>query len=411
MFPIQSNNKIPEGFPLMVYSGCDYYEPIEQLKTVFNLRHSLFDKLEAIPKLTHALHKNIKNIFSSDDIYILSKMLLDDRINSSGKSFISNIINNNLVVHTDTPKKNCDHILSFKDFRGKFPQKTYKTFSKWFGFSNETNAEGIKYNTLKVNTIIKDEIYLAKPTEFNDIFDCQLHLNDIELLKFANNLESNMPMARQVEILAKYCANICSFSLNVPHKTDSNHMWGYYGSSGRGFVITYNLDHLISLAVQNLVPHNSTDSFIFFEPTIYKDTYNPGLSFSKCINEYFGKNNKSELINFIKEFTNTKTNQWQFENEFRIHKLTLSNFQNLIGNNNWNSLESCQKSEEFLKNNTSSLQIKFMLPIKITFGWSCDKNDEDIIRVIEYANKRQIEMVQLEKYINYETSEFYQKDI
>lgn len=410
------NNNIPDGFPLMSFVGVDYFAPMEQFKTIINLRHSLFDKLIAIPKLTHTLRANIKDLFSGEDISILNNLLLDNRINNESKAFISKIINENLVLHNDAPKRKIDHILSFADLKNMYPQKTYKTFSKWFSLSNEVNLNGIRFNTLKVNTILNGEIYLAQPTEFNDIFDCQLHLNDLEILKFADDDVSNIPMARQVEILAKYSANICSFSLNTPTETNSNHMWGYYGSCGSGFVITYDLDHLIKLAVDNFNSATQDksakqDKFLFFEPTIYKDIYNPGIIFKKCLDEYFGKKNKTALPNFFKEFTNTKTKQWEYEKEFRIHNLSLDKFKSLSDRSNWDTIEHCKHSEDILKRTTSSHSIKFITPIQITLGWSCNTSDDDIKRILSYAKNNAIKIYQLEKYINYKTGEFYQHQI
>ena len=339
-----------------------------------------------------------------------NNLLLDNRINNESKEFISKIINENLILHNDAPKRKIDHILSFADLKNMYPQKTYKTFSKWFSLSNEVNLNGIRFNTLKVNTILNGEIYLAQPTEFNDIFDCQLHLNDLEILKFADDVVNNIPMARQVEILAKYSANICSFSLNTPTETNSNHMWGYYGSCGSGFVITYDLDHLIKLAVDNFNPATQ-DNFLFFEPTIYKDIYNPGIIFKKCLDEYFGKNNKIALTNFFKEFTNTKTKQWEYEKELRVHRLSLDNFKNLSDNINWDTVERCKQSEDTLKQTTSGRSMKFIQPIQITLGWSCNVDDDDIKRIISYAKDNSIKIYQLEKYINYSTGEFYHRQI
>ena len=74
MFPITTNSNIPEGFTLMSFVGVDYFAPMEQFKTIINLRHSLFDKLIAIPKLTHTLRANIKDLFSVEDISILNNL-------------------------------------------------------------------------------------------------------------------------------------------------------------------------------------------------------------------------------------------------------------------------------------------------------------------------------------------------
>lgn len=398
---IRVNNNIPTGFPLVTIGDNNYYEPMEQLKTVFNLRHSVFDKLEAIPKLTKAMHSDIKDIFSAEDILILEEIYEDSRLSEEIKSFLKKIVEENIVHQNNAPFKKVSTILQLSDLKNKYTQKTYTTFTKWISLAN--------FGTQKIDTIIKDKIYMPFPCEFNDRFDCQLHLHENEILSLGNNLGQNTPLVKYLHAMTKYSFNVSSFSLNNPLSTNSNHMWGLYGDNGAGIALTYDLDHLIAQVFSNNFT-TQPDNFLFFKPVNYVENYNPIQSFKFCLDEYYGKNNKQALSDFFENFVISKTPQWQFEQELRFYKLSLAAYEGFIPKfGGAVTGETCVELLEYIEVSKQKVnhEIIFNRPTSIVLGWNCNIEDENIQKLIQYARTHSIKVIKLDKYVNYSQSKFY----
>lgn len=405
---IETNNQIPEGFPLVTYQGRDYLEPMVELKSIFNLRHSVFDKLGAIPIFTRLKHRDVRNVFSDEDIIILKKIYKDIDISVESKCFIKRIIEHNLVRYKDAPLKNTRAIIDKAKIEFKSSQTTFKTFTKWFSLSGY-NLNDTSWRSIKIKTILAEKIYMPFPDEFNDIFDCQLHLNDNDLLKLANNEAQNFPMAKYLYLFSKFSFIINSFSLNVPENTESNHMWGLYGDKGSGIALTYNLDHLIALIKNNYAFNNydviSPEKIIHVDLVNYKDKHNPNNEFKKCLDEYCGKNNKLALQNFFQNFIYTKTYQWQFEKELRFFKFSQGVFKNITSIDTTN-IPILERYIEEEKSKTDH-EFDFIRPVLITLGWNCNTENEDIKNLIQHAKKNLISIRKLNKFINYEFNQFY----
>lgn len=397
---IQINKNIPAGFPLVIIGNNNYYEPMEQLKTVFNLRHSVFDKLKAIPQLTNATHSDIKDIFSAEDILILEEIYEDSRLNKEIKSFLKKIIEENIVYQNDAPFKKVSTILQLSDLKNKYTQKTYTTFTKWISLAN--------LGTQKVDTIIKDKIYMPFPCEFNDRFDCQLHLHEDEMLTLGDNNKQHVPLVKYLHAMTKYSFNVCSFSLNNPFSTNSNHMWGLYGENGAGIALTYELDHLIAQVFNNF--SNKFNEFLFFKPVNYIENYNPIQSFKFCLDEYYGKNNQLALLNFFESFVISKTPQWQFEQELRFYKFSLAAYEGFIPQFGGTVTdEMCIKLLEYIETSKQKVnhEVIFNRPTSIVLGWNCNIEDENIQKLIQYARTHSIKVIKLDKYVNYSQNQFY----
>lgn len=399
---ITVNDNIPNGFPLVQYENRDYYEPMEQLKAIFNLRHSVFDKIKAAPKLTHAMRSDIKDIFSKEDISILECIHNDNRLSTETKSFIKFIIKKNIVRYTDSPLKKASEILNLTNLKEQYPQEKYSTFTKWFSISS--------FGQEKIDTIINDKIYMPFPLEFNDRFDSQLHLNEQEMLLLGNSNKVNVPFVKYLDLLTKYIINVSSFSLNEPLSTNSNHMWGLYGDNGKGFSLTYELDHLIAQVLSNNSPDKSIHEFLFFKPVNYIEKYSPNKDFKVCLDHYYGKNQKDALINFFEKFAISKTPQWQFEKELRFYRYSFEVYKKFAFNHNTPvNEELCNNLLEHIEltKNKINHQIAFNRPTVITLGWNCDTNDSKIKQLIQYAIANSIKIIKLDEYINYSKDQFY----
>lgn len=399
---ITVNDNIPNGFPLVQYENRDYYEPMEQLKAIFNLRHSVFDKIKAAPKLTHAMRSDIKDIFSKEDISILECIHNDNRLSTETKNFIKFIIKNNIVRYTDAPLKKTIEILNLTNLKDQYPQEKYSTFTKWFNISS--------FGQEKIDTIINDKIYMPFPREFNDRFDSQLHLNEQEMLLLGNSNKVNVPFVKYLDLLTKYIINVSSFSLNEPLSTNSNHMWGLYGDNGKGFSLTYELDHLIAQVLSNNSPDKSIHEFLFFKPVNYIKKYSPNKDFKVCLDNYYGNNQKEALINFFEKFAISKTPQWQFEKELRFYRYSFEVYKEFACKHNTQISEKlCNNLLEHIELNKNKVdhQIIFNRPTTITLGWNCDISDVKIQKLIQYATANSIKIIKLDEYINYSKDQFY----
>jgi hypothetical protein len=401
------NNNIPTSFPLVAIGDNNYCEPMEQLKTVFNLRHSVFDKLEAIPKLTKAMRSDIKDIFSSEDISILTKFCAESQFSTTTELFLKKIIKDNFVYYKDAPFEKVNEILQRPDLKNRNTQKTYTTFTKWISLAN--------LGTQKVDTIINDKIYMPFPCDFNDRFDCQLHLHDNEMLTLGDNNEQNVPLVRYLHAMTKYSFNVSSFSLNNPLSTNSNHMWGLYGDNGSGFALTFELDHLIAQVFNNLRNNNSNE-FLFFKPVNYIENYNPIQKFKFCLDEYRyrGKNNIQALSNFFESFAISKTPQWQFEQELRFYKFSSAAYEGFISQYGGAVTDkTCIELLEYIETSKQKVnhEVIFNRPTSIVLGWNCNIEDENIQKLIQYARTHSIKVIKLDKYLNYLKNEFYYAEL
>lgn len=401
---------IPEGFPLVIYDGKNYCEPHPQLKTVFNLRHSVFNKLEAIPKITHATRYNIKDLFSDEDIGILKAIYEDTRITSETKRFIKLIIDNNLVLHQNAPLSKSNEILSYPDLKIKYTQRTYTTFTKWVDLSGIA-PDGKPMSTKRINTIINNNIYMPFPSSFNDRFDTQLHLNDQDLLKLGKNNPENLFLVKYLYLLTKYLLVVTSFSLNIPDSTSSNHMWGLYGSNGAGVVLTYSLDYIIGVVYNSI---QNPDEFLLFSKVNYDDSHCPLTIFENCVDAYYIQKDPNALLKFFETFVLTKTSHWQYEKEFRFYRYSLGAYQHFVSQYGLNVTEkTCNELLKWAEDNKHKVEheVTFIRPNTITLGWDCDTENEDIKNLITYARINSINVNKLDKYINYTNKKFYTIDI
>jgi len=390
---------LPDGFPLVTVNGTSY-EPAELLRPIFDIRHSLFDKLEATPQIIYATKKDLRNLFSDQDKKTL-KEIKQSITDSETINFIDNTIKYNLIRYNAQPGKKIEQILAIPELKEKYPYQTYKTFTKWFDLTNNGSQ--------KVKTIINNKIYMPFPSMFNDRYDCQLHLHDEEILELADNNPTYVPQVKFLYIMTKYLPLITSFSLNDPLLATSNHMWGLYGGNGKGIAITYPLDALISFVFANNQAVRENE-LIIFKPVQYKDFYNPINLFYECIDSYYKTNQRNALFKFFENFIITKTNEWQYEKELRFFKHDMTAYNGFINKYGTQISErTCDALIEYTENRSKLVihEHGFIYPASITLGWDCDEHSQEIIDLITYANIHKIPVVKLERYINYKTNKFY----
>lgn len=407
---VVSNDKLPPSFPLIKIKGSKYHEPIHQLVPILNLRHSVFDKLRALPEIIDAIHAGVRNMFSDEDKEILKEIRHDNRINQASKKFIEDIIHKNLVKYKvkSLILKLTNEITRLADLEVKHPQKTYKTYTKWFGFAGSDDI-----TNRKIETITNDKLYMPFPIDFNDRFDCQLHLTEEDMFILGERNPNNLNAVKHLLLVVKYLLTISSFSLHHANSTFSNHMWGLYGSSGAGIAITYSLDELISMIRMFNTKLDPNDA-LFFDVVTYEEKYNPVEPFKVCLYDYY-RDGKAQgaLLKFLQKFALTKSQEWQFEKELRFYRFSFAVLSEWISkNNNYKSditEQLCIELEQFLSENINKIkhEIDFNKPKQITLGWGCDTNPEHIKKLLEYAKINSIEVVKLDVNVNYSENTFY----
>jgi hypothetical protein len=144
-----------------------------------------------------------------------------------------------------------------------------------------------KYYALNLNNVAAlhdGYFWLSNPADFNDPFDCNLHLVEHENIEELNN---KVKRANDVSNIGVTCF---SEVLKEPL------MWGHYTNNYKGFVVEFN-------------PLKTT---VQLDATKRKHSLNPVMYFSKFIKV---KNTDSFAMEYL---LTAKSKKWKYEREWRF---------------------------------------------------------------------------------------------
>ena len=399
---------IPSG--MIIYCSSDKcYTFLDRFIDIIDLVYTLTDKLLFIAKYVNKNKVSFINCLSSSDKEIILQLI--DDISAKEKLFWNKLLTKNEISYRDSlyNKVNSD-IEIFK----KQDRKTHKYFYKWFNLD--------QYSEQKVDTIINNKVYIPSPLEFNDRFDCQLHLSNEDIYKIVETNVHNEQTVRFIELLLNNMPRVCSFSLNNPIHIESNSMWGIYSNCSKWFAVSYKILDIITLLVKSHFDvKNDSPSFtiksadnidsIDFKKIVYSEL-NIFDAFKTAVHKYCKENDMKPLQNFLSDdFLVKKSLYWKYENEFRLFKLInplqLKDYLDKPVNDS-----SYKKIANILEENmnneigSESRREKFIAPNKIILGWKCNLENTDIIRLCNYAKLNRIEVAKLNGKINYQRKQF-----
>lgn len=201
--------------------------------------------------------------------------------------------------------------------------------------------DGINYS---MDNFINNQVYLNKPENFNDLFDCRSSVNFKKLKEekgkninkaMFNSIRENLPhesftlrqflryelkskkdfkkfkkflqeimgtklfeMYRNFEILTQKTSRVSCFS----EEFDSNLMWSHYANKHSGFVLEYNFKELGLNDIRNRMIY----------PVIYQEKF---FDLTEFLKEENGKNFNNLYLNLPALI---KSIDWSYEKEWRL---------------------------------------------------------------------------------------------
>jgi|SRR6185437_5861438 len=398
-----THTAIPDSTMFKIVNNCYSLYPATMLHNLTDLRYNLRDKFNIANNIIHVTKcSHIKDLFSPRDMNIIQQTIERTALSNPIDKFLKKILSDNMISYNDQPGSMIMEILKIPVLEEIDNNETYTYFYKWLSFANKKNE--------KISTLIKNEIYMPFPIEFNDRFDCQLHLHPSFITQLAGGSELGASKVKFFQVLATEFIVATSFSLHNPHKIDSLHMWGLYGNRGAGIAVAYALDDLITLLIANHNPKLNTPPLMFANIK-YVNNYNPGEIFTQCCNNYINTNNTKYVKDFWLDFTITKSQVWEHEKELRF-------FSNIFNDKIAQKISEAIKGETHLgpekfsqiteiRDTYLNKSIPFILPKEFIFGWEASMNE--LSDIVNFANKGTIKIpiTILDKHINYETNQFY----
>ena len=244
--------------------------------------------------------------------------------------------------------KNIDRL---SELKSKIPQKFYRYRSL--------------LNEYEIENMMHKQIWLSRPTEFNDPYDSMINIDTEELLKECLEMDkeiisvyekldrkSKRKTQRFVEKEKKELQKKINIEWEKQRKLfgiacfseiyDSLLMWSHYADYHKGICLEYDFKELLNKAM--------------FCPVIYTGRFE---NISKCIDL------KNDMVsNRVIELILSKAKDWSYENEWRMLD-TLS--------------ESGKENGKLLKG---------LKPLKILLGCRIEDNNER--KIIKVANKLHI---------------------
>lgn len=387
-------------------------EPIHLIyKDLYYLRYNLQSWLSLAIKIIIKHKRPLQNFIFDEDLIRLKKILHNKGLKKFHHT-IREITKENIISPSHLP--DLKNLLNTSTFKETYDRVEIHELTRW-----------LLVNDDKIKTFKNNEIYAPFPETFNDIFDCQLRLNENTI----ENLSKIFNMSKkQIDYYQDFfnSANICCFSSLDPLSTLSNHMWGLYANHGIGIAIQYKIDKLIEKISPNMP--RAYDNFVYALGIGQENRVPVDPSkFDNCrilAVEYSQENNKLEWFKkylscittdptgvrktekFITNFLTAKSIEWRFEKEIRLVSLDfiMTNAPNInhpihmdyYMRNTEASLHVHQSKENFSKS------IPFIKPDKIIFGWDfierfpqyyqklellCDEKFQ-LLKTVDYINER-----------------------
>lgn len=383
-----SSNQMPIGATMAITVKdeyiFDFLHPF--ISDLHILRYSLIDRLCQLKLIIHEQKHNLTNFFLQDDIEILKKLNITN-LNLNMQRFITQIINNNEVKYTDQPSKKIDALITEIKLQ-KTDRESHEYLTKWMTL-DQNKLDGLKNN----------KIYAGFPSGFNDVFDSQIHCDELTKAYLSNKFFSNthvdgdpdpVPIEeRRLRFIDFYQeqlnnATICCFSFLDPFKITSNHMWGVYANCGKGIAIQYKIDDILKYFVDRSekikrefgLSASSTLAKLDYcrlMPVKYQELDNKLDFFEQYIRWILTKTfNPKKYGALIFDYFRTKTNEWLNEQEVRLISLQFATCK--PSNQQTESFFNEDKATLMLRLNAEKITfdktIDFVAPDKIIFGWN-----------------------------------------
>ena len=415
-------NLLPEDIILCCNDDKKSWTFYPSVVDLIDLKYNLHDKLQIVAKFIRCNKAKVFIDCLSDDDKTILKNCLHYNDGLKNNSFWNNLLNTNQIKYQDGlyTKLQEDAACLKKYDRQKYDRQKHENLYKWFSLQKVADK--------KIVTICDNSVYLPSPIEFNDIFDTQIHISESNLDTLCGDNKNAQHFFKILFTIINYQTRSCSFSLNDSCKLSSNAMWGLYGDLGSGFALSYDIkDVLLCLYKNHIKIENGLTSLtkdganiINFHKMIYS-TYNPHNDLKNIISDA-NKTNHShfyeKINNFLAILLRNKSQNWEHGKEIRLWKNNKFNYDLL---SLCNSLDNRMLIDEDViliateaKNNymtlidNNKLGEKFAPANRIILGWDCLLSDENILKLMDYANnqKSPIEIVKLTKKIHYDISEF-----
>lgn len=401
-----TNNSIPDASLFILDKASNTYSVLDAilLYRLMDLKYTLKDKLQIAHRLIGNEQVNIKGLLSNRDHQLLKVLLpsIQDQEDQEIRIFIELFEKTNLLENQNETLSNLTILINSEQLKKIDTSKKYDKFYKWISFSGAGKA--------KIQTLKAGKIYMANPIEFNDKFDCQLHLHDDFMLQIVNGDSRLLDKVRFFQTLATEFILATSFSLLNPLNTDSLHMWGLYGENGRGIALSYDLNDLILLMIKNIYGQQSKN-ILLFDTVNYETNYNPGNDFKILCEDYpIQGNGIKSLENFWSRFLTTKSKTWKNEQELRFFKYSLPTelFDELRKRiSRYSDSEVLKELKKIQRNQKIDKQEDFGFPKEIFLGWNMVDSYRNKIISVSNSSMTGTKLVHLEKHLNYHNGEIY----
>lgn len=138
--------------------------------------------------------------------------------------------------------------------------------------------------------LVNEEIYFASPSRFNDPFDCRIDVRKV--------LQNHATDQKAIEVVAKLVGEVgvACFTYDL----NNTLMWSHYAQNHEGLCITYEIPE------QHII--DNQDKILGWSPVRYDPQEIEKLLIEK-------KDEPEELITIL---LSSKSESWQYEQEFRI---------------------------------------------------------------------------------------------
>ena len=174
------------------------------------------------------------------------------------------------------------------------------------------------FNDYSIKSVSENSGWFARPSSFNDPFDCAFTIAEGEFKESSRQLDAQFEkkygvripdsarnLNLELEMFGRLREQVRDLFQNgigmhcLTEEPDSMLMWSHYGDSHRGFCIQYGRDEGTMLDT-------------IAKPVEYTDSY-PSLSYDDLEKIGGGGNDSTSEFLWL-----TKSSQWSYENEWRI---------------------------------------------------------------------------------------------
>lgn len=192
-------------------------------------------------------------------------------------------------------------------------------------------------DSVYLDTVLNNEIWLSNPKEFNDPFDCAMLIED-------EAMDHNEIEISKAKVFDSIKQNIFISCFSEKGLLDKPLMWAHYAESHKGICLEYDFAEIVLCELSIL-------------PVLYKNDF-------KGLNKLYEKNKDEFTLNAIY----TKATDWKYEHEWRLLK--------------------------FRKISEKGFKMDFIKPKNIYIG--CKNNSEELTKIlIDYCKQQAIGLYEM----------------